>query len=573
MLGDSGQDLSGQVLDLLADRYYEAIDRQRPQDASVDALIAKLDDPYTDYLSPEELQALRDRTDRAYYGVGLQVAQRDEDVVVVRVYEDSPADREGVKAGDRIVSVEGEDAQGRRSRRGLRDPGRGGHRGHDRRPDGGRAPTGAHHDARPHPGAGRGLEDRHRDGRKIGYLALAQFSRGATDALRDTVTSLRERGAQALVLDLRGDPGGLLDEAVGISGAFLPEGSTVVVTEGLHSHRRVFPTDAGPVAGDLPLYVLVNRNSASASEIVAGALRDAKRGRLVGERTFGKALVQSTILLRNGGALKLTTQRYLTPSGYDLAKRGLPPAVRIVDDPATPPDEALQKALALAAAPGEPGRAGDVLVAEMISSGRGAAAQPAFEPGPACPLAKGARGGRGVGDLVTVGMRGRAGRVVAVHGPSSSPRAAMRALLASEDMGRPFPRAAVEEADALDESGVADDPGGGTCATSASSPSTRRGRRTTTTPWPSPPRAAARGACGSTSPTSRGSSPRAAPSTARRRDAARPCTCRGRSTRCSPRACRPTCAACAPVSTGRRSRSRWWSTATATSARRASRGR
>jgi carboxyl-terminal processing protease len=192
-----------------------------------------------------------------------------------------------------------------------------------------------------------------RDGTKIGYIALAQFSRGATDALRDTVTSLRERGAEALVLDLRGDPGGLLDEAVGIAGAFLPKGSTVVVTEGLHSEPRTFRTDADPVAGDLPLEVLVDRNSASASEIVAGALRDSTRGRLVGERTFGKALVQSTIQLRNGGALKLTTQRYLTPSGYDLATRGLPPAVKVVDDPATARvDEALQRALALAAAAG-----------------------------------------------------------------------------------------------------------------------------------------------------------------------------------------------------------------------------
>jgi carboxyl-terminal processing protease len=352
VLGDSGQDLSGQVLDLLEDRYYEPIDRQRLQDASVDALIAKLDDPYTDYLSPEELQALRDRTDRAYYGVGLQVAQRDEDVVVVRVYEDSPADREGVKAGDRIVSVEGEDAQGR-----TLDEVVSGIRGEEGTEVTIGVRTG---DAPPReltmtrarirvPAVDSRIVTR--DGRKIGYIALAQFSRGATDALRDTVTSLRERGAQALVLDLRGDPGGLLDEAVGIAGAFLPKGSTVVVTEGLHSDRRVFPTDADPVAGDLPLEVLVDRNSASASEIVAGALRDSTRGRLVGERTFGKALVQSTIQLRNGGALKLTTQRYLTPSGYDLAKRGLPPAVRAVDDPATPRvDEALQKALDLAAA-------------------------------------------------------------------------------------------------------------------------------------------------------------------------------------------------------------------------------
>ena len=351
VLGDSGQDLSAQVLQILEDRYYEPVDKQKLEDASVDALIGKLDDPYTDYLSPAELKALRDRTDRAYYGVGLQVAQRGEGVVVVRVYDGSPAADQGVKAGDRIVSVNGKTAEGRSLDAVV---------GEIRGAEGTKVTVGFQtDDAAPReltmtrarirvPAVDSRIVTR--DGRKIGYIALAQFSRGASDALRDTITSLRERGVQALVLDLRGDPGGLVDEAVGIAGAFLPKGSTVVVTQGEHSARKVIRTDTDPVAGDLPLEVLVNRNSASASEIVAGALRDSTRGTLVGERTFGKALVQSTVLLRNGGALKLTTQRYLTPSGYDLAKRGLPPAVKAVDDPATSRDEALQKALALAAA-------------------------------------------------------------------------------------------------------------------------------------------------------------------------------------------------------------------------------
>ncbi len=188
------------------------------------------------------------------------------------------------------------------------------------------------------------------DGKKIGYVRLAAFTRGATGALRTAIQDLKKKGAEALVFDLRGDPGGLVTEAVGVTGVFLPEGSEVVVTQGLHSPRKVYRTDTSPVAGDLPLIVLVDEGSASASEIVAGALRDAKRGILVGQRTFGKALVQSTIPLRDGGALKLTTARYLTPSGYDLAKRGLPPAVKVLDDPRTAPDEALQRGLDMAAA-------------------------------------------------------------------------------------------------------------------------------------------------------------------------------------------------------------------------------
>jgi carboxyl-terminal processing protease len=351
ILGNSGQDLSAQVLQLLEDRYYKPVDQQQLEDASVDALIGKLNDPYTDYLSPKELQELRDHTDRIYYGVGLQVAERGKEVVVVRVYDGSPAAQQGVKKGDRIVSVDGRDAVGKSLESVV---------GQIRGDEGTKVTIGVRTgDAAPRELtltrariAVPAVDSRvfTRDGKKIGYIALAQFSRGAGDALRTTITSLRERGVDGLVFDLRGDPGGLVDEAVEIAGAFLPKGSTVVVTQGEHSARKVIRTTTDPVAGDLPLEVLVDRNSASASEIVAGALRDAKRGTLIGERTFGKALVQSTIPLRNGGALKLTTQRYLTPSGYDLAKRGLPPAVKVVDDPQTPRDEALQKALALAAA-------------------------------------------------------------------------------------------------------------------------------------------------------------------------------------------------------------------------------
>jgi carboxyl-terminal processing protease len=156
------------------------------------------------------------------------------------------------------------------------------------------------------------------------------------------------------VLDLRQDPGGLVREAVGVAGVFLPPDTPVVVTEGLHSPRRTLTTGGDPpAAGDLPLAVLVDQGSASASEIVAGALRDADRGTLVGGHTFGKALVQADRPLRDGGALKLTTARYLTPDGYDLAERGLPPDVTVADDPDTPADEALRRGLrqALAGVP------------------------------------------------------------------------------------------------------------------------------------------------------------------------------------------------------------------------------
>ena len=352
LLGDSGQDLSGQVLDLLKDEYYVPVDSQKLQSTSVDAMVAGLKDPYTDYLSPDELEALRERNDGTYYGVGLQVAEREGEVVIAGVFADSPAAKAKARTGDVIVSVDGVSTKGQDLATVV---------GKIRGKEGTTVKIGLQTGKEPP----RVLTlERSRikvpavtsrlittaGGKKIGYVRLAAFTRGSGDALRKAVEDLRAKGAVALVFDLRGDPGGLVTEAVNVAGVFLPDDSEVVVTQGEHSPRHVYKTHAEPVAGDLPVIVLVDENSASASEIVAGALRDAKRGVLVGQRTFGKALVQSTIPLRNGGALKLTTARYLTPSGYDLAKRGLPPAVKVLDDPATKPDEALQRGLELAAA-------------------------------------------------------------------------------------------------------------------------------------------------------------------------------------------------------------------------------
>jgi len=354
LLGDSGQTLPSQVLEALEERYYEEVDLEGLERASVERIIAALDDPYTAYLTPEELRALRDRNDGAYFGVGLQVAQRDRAIVVTRVFEGSPAARAGIGVGDRLVAVDGRPTAGRALEAVVSEI---------RGPDGTTVTIGVEgaggdgrreltlERARIRVPAVEGRVER-LGARRIGYARLSQFTRGASGALRAEVGRLGGEGVEALVLDLRGDPGGLVSEAVGVAGVFLPDGTPVVTTEGRNSPERTFRTSGTPAAPELPLVVLVDRGSASASEIVAGALRDAGRARLVGDRTFGKALVQSTEILRDGGALKLTTARYLTPDGFDLSDRGLPPDVRVVDDPATEPDEALRRALREAVAGG-----------------------------------------------------------------------------------------------------------------------------------------------------------------------------------------------------------------------------
>jgi carboxyl-terminal processing protease len=350
LLGGSGESLPSQVLDTLENGYYEDFDEAKLQQSSVDAIIQALGDPYTDYLSPEELRALQVHTEGAYFGVGLEVAQRGGAVVVTRVFVDSPAARAEIEVGDRVLAVDGHRVAGRNL-----DTVVGGIRG----PEGSsvtlRVAT---------PGAAPRTVELQRariavspvrsrlvrvGGTPVGYLKLLRFTEGAGDAMRARVERLKERGVRAWVLDLRGDPGGLVAEAVSVAGVFLPDDTLVVTTEGRRSKKRELRTE-DPPATDLPMAVLVDENSASSSEILAGALRDDDRATLVGTRTFGKALVQTTRTLRDGGALKLTTARYVTPDGHDVTGTGLHPSVRVVDDPATPVDEALERALAVAAA-------------------------------------------------------------------------------------------------------------------------------------------------------------------------------------------------------------------------------
>ena len=186
-------------------------------------------------------------------------------------------------------------------------------------------------------------------GRRWGVLRLSAFRVGAAVVLRRQIRMLERQGVKGLVLDLRQNPGGLFDQAVAVSSLFLDRGIVVSLT-GAHNPRHVYRAFPG-LATHLPLVVLVDRMTASSAEIVAAALRDNQRATIVGERTFGKALVQSIDPLDNGAALILTVARYYTPDGQDIEHVGIVPHLHAVDDPATPQDEALLTALHALARP------------------------------------------------------------------------------------------------------------------------------------------------------------------------------------------------------------------------------
>jgi carboxyl-terminal processing protease len=350
VLGAGSDSLITDIQDQLKSGYYIPVNSGTLDRSSIDGMLAALDDPYTYYLDPQEFAAMQQETQGLYVGVGIQVLQRGSDVVIANVFPESPAQKAGIAKGDVLTAVDGRSMVGA-SLNTVTNAIRG--------PQNSavvitvRGPSGITQTAR----MTRTVLKLQLvtttmltvQGHKIGVINLLEFDQGAASAVRTAVAKLTAAGATGLVLDLRGNPGGLVEEAVGLVGIFVPKGSPVVTTVGLHDPRQTLKTTAAP-ATTLPMVVLVDRYSASASEIVSGALRDDGRAILVGERTFGKAVVQETVELPNQGALHFTIARYLTPQGVDLNHKGLTPNIVIATSPTATSDPALQRAAAAAAA-------------------------------------------------------------------------------------------------------------------------------------------------------------------------------------------------------------------------------
>jgi carboxyl-terminal processing protease len=337
-----------EVREALSARYYRPVPDSVLRLGSVDEMISALGDPYTVYLAPADYRLLRQQTASRYTGIGVSVLPEQRGLVVVSL-RPGPAQRAGIHAGDVIVRI-GSTATAQLDTatsmaRILGPRGtilhlelqRGGRRlDVDVRRDVIQAPV---VDARLLSYAGQ----------RFGDVRLSGFRIGAAVVLGRQLRSLERAGATGFVLDLRQNPGGLLDQAVAVSSLFLDRG-VVVSLAGAHAPHEVYRA-VGGVATRLPLVVLVDRFTASSAEIVAAALRDNHRATLVGERTFGKALVQSIDPLHNGAALEITIARYTTPAGEDISSIGVKPQLHVVDDPRTSRDEALLAALRVLARP------------------------------------------------------------------------------------------------------------------------------------------------------------------------------------------------------------------------------
>jgi carboxyl-terminal processing protease len=334
--------LIDEVREELASAYYRWIDPDVLERTSVNGVLAGLEDPYTDLLTAAEYESLRHNTEGTYSGIGLTVAPGRAGLVVTSAVE-GPAREAGVRKGDIIVRVDDQRMAGLPFERALALIQ--GDTGTEVRVTV-RQPTKQNprelvlvrREIEVPPISARLLTMKKE---KLAYIRVFTFSAGAAERIEQATSTLVEQGVTGAIIDLRDNPGGLLSEAVDVTSVYVKDG-IVCRTDGLHEDVHEYRVTGVATHPGLPLVVLVNGGSASAAEIVAGALVDHDRATLVGQRTYGKASVQSVAPLMGGGALKLTTAKYLTPAGADITGLGLEPSVAAADDPLTRHDEGLQ---------------------------------------------------------------------------------------------------------------------------------------------------------------------------------------------------------------------------------------
>ncbi len=314
----AGPNLFRDVLTLVTTRYVDTLDVSEVYQRAAEGLVDRLEDPYADLFSPEDMEEFTVAYEGHYAGVGMLIEIQNDAPVVRRVFPNTPAERTGVQMGDRIVAVDGEAVRGwllERVSNALK-----GQPGTEvevifarygvTRPIEARI-TRAVVRIPAVPYATTVVED-------VGYIPLLQFNETAADEVAAAIRTLEKEGVAGMVLDLRGNGGGIVDQAVRIAGMFLPEGTEIARQMERGSDDIHYRNPADPVAPDIPLVVLIDAASASASEIVAGALQDHDRAVVLGTTSFGKGLVQTAYRVEGGYVLKMTTGKWFTPSGRTI---------------------------------------------------------------------------------------------------------------------------------------------------------------------------------------------------------------------------------------------------------------
>jgi carboxyl-terminal processing protease len=354
LVADSEGRIYEDAIDTLERDYYRKVDRKELLNEALERAVGSLDDRFSHYFAPRDFTDFQAATEGRFEGVGMTVEEIERGLRVLTVYDGSPADRGGLKPGDLITHVGGRSIAGQSSEESTT---------RIKGPAGTPVTLTVRTD-----GKARELtlrrasveipvvkaEMRRSGGRKIAHVHLAGFTSGAHGEVGQAVKRLLEQGADGVVLDLRDNGGGLLNEAVMVSSIFIKDGK-IVTTRGRSRPEQVYEATGGAIDEDVQVVVLVNDRSASASEIVTGALQDRDRATVVGTRTFGKGVFQEIEPLANGGALDITVGEYFLPSGRNLGGggvsrgAGVSPDVKAEDDPDTPRDEALLAALREAA--------------------------------------------------------------------------------------------------------------------------------------------------------------------------------------------------------------------------------
>tara|TARA_B100000579_G_scaffold24929_1_gene17547 strand:+ start:325 stop:1458 length:1134 start_codon:yes stop_codon:yes gene_type:complete len=324
-------DLFGEVLEKINKEYVDEINQSESMDSAINGLLQSLD-PYSAYMSPEIFNEMQTETSGEFGGLGIEVSMESGVVKVISPIDDTPASRAGIKAGDYIVKINNTQVQGKSLSEAVELM---------------RGPV----------GSGIELTIRRRGEKKaltfnvireiiqirsvkadlieenIGYIRLTSFNENSGKQIKKEITNLeKNKNVKAYILDLRNNPGGLLSQAINITDYFLDNGEIVSTKSRKPSENRKWFAKQGDLINGKTLVVLINYGSASASEIVAGALKDHKRAILLGENSFGKGSVQSIIPLKNDGAIRLTIAKYYLPSGKSISEIGVSPDIEIDEE-------------------------------------------------------------------------------------------------------------------------------------------------------------------------------------------------------------------------------------------------